>query len=223
MLAHAKRLADVTLQPGAAWPDRNGHAQPAAGVAGGRTLGLLGLGSIALQVVRYAKAFDMKIIATRHSAAPSPDPDVTLVPLSELAAKADHLVIAAPIDANTRGLIGADFLKAMKTEAHIVNIARGAIIDDDALKAEFDKDRLWASLDVTDPEPLPAGHWLIGHPRARVTPHLSWSCPETSQRVFGRLIDNIARLQAGQPLLGQLKGLRRARPCPFSKISDSRR
>jgi phosphoglycerate dehydrogenase-like enzyme len=94
----------------------------------------------------------------------------------------------------------------MKPQAHIINIARGAIIDDDALKAEFDKDRLWASLDVTEPEPLPAGHWLIGHLRARVTPHISWSCPETSQRVFGRLIDNIGRLQAGQPLLGQIKG-----------------
>jgi phosphoglycerate dehydrogenase-like enzyme len=94
----------------------------------------------------------------------------------------------------------------MKAEAHIVNIARGAIIDDDALKAQFDKERLWASLDVTDPEPLPAGHWLIGHPRARVTPHISWSCPETSQRVFGRLIENVRRLQAGEPLLGRVQG-----------------
>jgi phosphoglycerate dehydrogenase-like enzyme len=206
MLAQAKRLAEITLQPGADWPDRNAMINRPLGSLSGRTLGLLGLGSIALQVVRYAKAFDMKIIATRHSDAPSPDPDVTLVPLADLAARADHLVIAAPIDANTRGLVGAEFLGRMKPQAHIINIARGAIIDDNALKAEFDKDRLWASLDVTEPEPLPTGHWLIGHPRARVTPHISWSCPETSKRVFGRLIDNIARLQAGQPLLGQLKG-----------------
>jgi phosphoglycerate dehydrogenase-like enzyme len=131
---------------------------------------------------------------------------VTLVPLEELASRSDHLVIAAPIGDSTRGLVGKDFLARMKTEAHIVNIARGAIIDDPALKAEFDRDRLWASLDVTDPEPLPAGHWMIGHPRVRVTPHISWSCPETSQRVFGRLIENVRRLQAGEPLLGQLKG-----------------
>jgi phosphoglycerate dehydrogenase-like enzyme len=168
----------------------------------GRTLGLLGVGSIAMQVVKYAAAFDMKIIATRHSDAPSPDPRVTLVPLAELAARSDHLVIAAPIGDSTRGLVGAEFLKAMKRDAHIVNIARGAIIDQDALKAEFDAERLWASLDVTEPEPLPPGHWMIGHPRVRVTPHISWSCPETTNRVFGRLIENVRRLQAGEPLLG---------------------
>ena len=93
----------------------------------------------------------------------------------------------------------------MKPQAHIINIARGAIIDDDALKCEFDKDRLWASLDVTDPEPLPAGHWLFGHPRARVTPHLSWSSSETMRRVFERLAENIRRLQAGEPLLAQIQ------------------
>lgn len=206
MLSHAKRLPEIVLKPAQAWPERDDLMQRPLGSLQGRTLGLLGVGSIALQVVKYAAAFDMQIIATRHSDAPSPDPRVTLVPLAELAARSDHLVIAAPIGDSTRGLVGKDFLSRMKTEAHIVNIARGAIIDDDALKAEFDKGRLWASLDVTDPEPLPAGHWLIGHPRARVTPHISWSCPETSQRVFGRLIENVRRLQVGEPLLGRVKG-----------------
>ncbi len=206
MLAHAKRLADVTITGDATWLSREALMGRPLGSLHGRTLGLLGVGSIAMQVARYAKAFDMKIIATRNSLAPSPDPDVTLVPLAELAARSDHLVIAAPIDDRTRGLIGADFLGAMKTEAHIVNIARGAIIDDAALRREFDKGRLWASLDVTDPEPLPAGHWMIGHPRVKVTPHLSWSCPETSQRVVGRLVENVRRLQAGEPLLGAVKG-----------------
>ena len=205
MLAHAKRLAEVTVTPDKRWLDRDTLLGRPLGSLHGRTLGLLGLGSIGLQVARYAAAFDMLIIATRHSDAPSPDPNVTLVPLAELAARSDHLVIAAPIDAATRGLVGGAFLGAMKRDAHIVNIARGAIIDDVALKAQFDADRLWASLDVTEPEPLPPGHWMIGHPRVRITPHLSWSCPETSQRVFGRLMDNIARFQAGQQLLGQIK------------------
>jgi phosphoglycerate dehydrogenase-like enzyme len=206
MLAHAKRLAEVTVTPANRWLDRNTLLNQPLGSLHGRTLGLLGLGSIAMQVVQFAKAFDMKIIATRQSDKPSPDPAVTLVPLADLAARADHLVIAAPIDDGTRGLVGADFLGAMKSQAHIINIARGAIIDDAALKAELDKDRLWASLDVTDPEPLPDGHWMIEHPRVRITPHLSWSCPETSQRVFGRLIENIRRMQAGEPLLGLVKG-----------------
>lgn len=206
ILAHAKRLAEMTMQAGDSWPPREAlMARPLATLEG-RTLGLLGLGQIARQLARYAAAFDMKIIATRRSDAPSPDANVRLVPLAELAARADHLVVAAPIGDSTRGLIDAALLKSMKADAHIVNIARGAIIDEAALKAEFEAGRLWASLDVTEPEPLPAGHWLIGHPRARVTPHMSWSSTETPRRIFERLGENLRRMQAGEPLIGQVKG-----------------
>ena len=207
MLSHAKRLPEITLKAGDTWPTRDMLMDRPLGSLNGRTLGLLGLGQIARQVARYAQAFGMTIIATRASDAPSPDPNVALVPLAELAGRSDHLVIAAPIGPATRGLIGPEFLARMKAEAHIVNVARGAIIDDAALKAEFDKGRLWASLDVTEPEPLPAGHWLIGHPRARVTPHLSWSSAETPVRVFQRLAENIRRLQAGEELLGAVKSV----------------
>lgn len=206
MLSHAKRLPEITLRAGDVWPDRQMLMDRPLGTLEGRTLGLLGLGQIARQVAHYAAAFDMRIIATRASDAPSPDPNVALVDLAALAARSDHLVIAAPIGPETRGLISGKFLAAMKAEAHIVNVARGAIIDDVALRAEFDKGRLWASLDVTEPEPLPAGHWLFGHPRARVTPHLSWSSAETPRRIFERLSENIRRLQAGEPLLGAVKG-----------------
>ena len=202
MLSHAKRLPAITLAAGDAWPNRETLMANPLGTLEGRTLALLGLGQIAQAVARLASVFGMKIIATRASATPSPDPDVTLVPLAELVARADHLVIAAPIVDATRGLIGADLLAAMKPDAHIVNVARGAIIDTAALRTNLDSDRLWASLDVTDPEPLPGGHWLIGHPRARVTPHLSWSSTETTRRVFERLAENIRRLRAGEPLLG---------------------
>ncbi|WP_426166510.1 NAD(P)-dependent oxidoreductase [Sandarakinorhabdus sp. DWP1-3-1] len=206
MLAHTKQLAKVTLNAGDSWPSRDEMMANPSGTLEGRTLGLLGLGAIGGQVARYAAAFDMKIIATRQSNTPPDDPSITLVPLAELAARSDHLVIAAPISDATRGIINADFLGRMKADAHIVNVARGAIIDDDALKCEFDKGRLWASLDVTEPEPLPDGHWLIGHPRARITPHRSWVSPETSRRVFERLAENIRRTAAGETLLGQVKG-----------------
>lgn len=202
ILSHAKRLPTITLGSGDAWPTRDQLMDRPLGTLEGRTLGLLGLGQIAQAVARLAAAFDMKMLATRASDAPSPDPNVTLVPLAELVARADHLVIAAPIGAVTRGLLGADLLGRMKADAHIVNVARGAIIDSDALRAQLDAGRLWVSLDVTDPEPLPAGHWLIGHPRARITPHLSWSSTETPRRVFERLAENIRRLQAGETLLG---------------------
>lgn len=201
ILADAKRLDAVTLKAGDNWPLRNPN-QPALGTLEGRTLGLLGLGAIGAQIARYAAAFDMTIIATRASAAPSPLPEVTLVPLDELLRRSDHLVICAPITDATRNLIDAGALTAMKDGAHLVNVARGAIVDTGALLIELDKGRLRASLDVTEPEPLPPGHRLIGHPNARVTPHLSWSSPETPRRVIERLAENVRRLAAGEELLG---------------------
>ena len=202
ILGHTKRLGEITLKPGDPWPLREPGTGTPLGTLQGRTLGLLGLGAIGSQVARFAAAFDMAIIATRASSAPSPDPNVTLVPLADLLRRADHLVICAPISDATRGLLDAAALASMKSGAHIVNIARGAIIDTTALLAELDAGRLSASLDVTDPEPLPPGHRLIGHPQARVTPHLSWSSPDTPRRVFERLAENIRRVAAGEEPLG---------------------
>ena len=205
MLAHVKKLAEITLKSGDIWPERDPR-QVTLGTLEGRTLGLLGLGAIGGRIAQLAAAFGMEIIATRHSNAPSPDSNVTLVPLATLLARADHLVICAPITHATRGLIDAPALARMKDQAHLINVARGAIVDTDALLAELDAERLWASLDVTEPEPLPPGHRLIGHPRARVTPHLSWNSPETLRRVFERIAENIRRLQAGEALLGMYRG-----------------
>lgn len=205
ILSHAKRLPAITMGAGDEWPTRDKLMEKPLGTLEGKTLALLGLGQIARQVARFAAAFDMTIIATRASDTPSPDANVTLVPLAELVARADHLVIAAPIGESTRGLLDMALMATMKPDAHLINVARGAIIDTDALRGQFEAGRLWASLDVTDPEPLPAGHWLFGHPRARVTPHLSWSSTETMRRVFERLAENIRRLQAGEPLLGIVK------------------
>lgn len=205
MLAHAKRLATETMGPDTPWPARDDYVGNALGTLHGKTLALLGLGNIAEQVARFAKAFGMDIIATRASDKPTPEPAIRLVDLETLVKSADHLVIAAPISDATRHLLNATRLKAMKSDAHIVNIARGGIIDQEALLAELDAGRLWASLDVTDPEPLPAGHPLLGHARVRITPHISWSSPDTPRRIVERIATNIGRLQAGQPLLGQLK------------------
>ncbi len=205
MLAHAKQLDAISMKTGDVWPMRDTN-RAALGSLQGRTLGLLGLGSIGGQVARFAAPFGMEVIATRASRAPSPDPNVTLVPLADLLRRADHLVICAPISDATRGLIDAPALAAMKAGAHIVNVARGAIVDTGALLAELDSGRLWASLDVTEPEPLPAGHPLIGHPRARVTPHLSWSSPDTPRRIFERLAENIRRVAAGEEPLGVFRG-----------------
>jgi phosphoglycerate dehydrogenase-like enzyme len=207
MLAHAKRLHEITLLPGAGWPDRQLFINQPLGLLAGRTLGLVGLGNIGRQVGRLAHAFGMTVIAARGTAAPSPDPWVDIAPIDAVVARADHLVLAAPITPATQHLLNAQRLARMQPHAHIVNVGRGGLIDQAALLQELDRGRLWASLDVTDPEPLPAGHPLIGHPRVRVTPHVSWSNPDINRAILMRLADNIARLAAGQPLLGQVAGV----------------
>jgi phosphoglycerate dehydrogenase-like enzyme len=207
MLADAKRLAAVTLgsgQWGARWPERDELLGAPLGTLHGRTLGLVGLGQIGQAVARLALAFGMEVAASRASDQPSPVEGVTLADLATVAARADHLVLVAPLTPATRGLINADILARMKAGAHLINVARGPLVDEAALRAALDKGRIRASLDVTDPEPLPAGHWLLTHPAARITPHISWSSPDTTRRIMERLIGNLQRLGSGAPLLGQV-------------------
>jgi phosphoglycerate dehydrogenase-like enzyme len=204
MLAHAKRLASVTLKTDDAWPDRQVFINQPLGLLHGRTLGLVGLGNIARRVGHLAHAFGMTILASRASAAPSPDAWITVAQLDEVVARADHLVLAAPITPDTHNLLNAERLARMKADAHIVNVGRGGLIDQDALLAALDQGRLWASLDVTEPEPLPAGHRLIGHERAAITPHISWSNPDINRAIMQRLVENIRRLGAGEILLGPI-------------------
>ena len=169
----------------------------------GRTLGLVGIGAIGSAVARRAQAFDMRVIATRRTAAPADDGIERAASLAELLAAADHIVVAAPATAETRHLIDADALGAVKPGAHLINIARGSLVDQDALLAALDDGRLaMASLDVVEPEPLPAGHPLFTHPRVRLSPHISWSSPETSRRTMELFVENVARYRAGEPLTG---------------------
>ena len=99
----------------------------------------------------------------------------------------DHLVLAAPDTPETHHVIGPATISQLKRGVHLVNIARGGLIDQDALRAALDDGRVArATLDVCDPEPLPAGHWLYTHPKVRLTGHLSWSSPRGSSRWSAR-------------------------------------
>ena len=88
----------------------------------------------------------------------------------------------------------------LKRGVHVVNIARGGIIDSNALTAALTSGQVGgASLDVTDPEPLPAGHPLWGAPNLRVTPHIAWSSADTPRRIFKLFADNLVRVAADEP------------------------
>jgi phosphoglycerate dehydrogenase-like enzyme len=91
----------------------------------------------------------------------------------------------------------------MKPTAHLVNIARGTLVDQDALLAALDAEQLaGASLDVTDPEPLPAGHPLYAHPKVRLSPHISWSGSQAGGSSIGVFTENVRRFRAGEDLHG---------------------
>jgi phosphoglycerate dehydrogenase-like enzyme len=198
MLAFEKDVPDVWLhEPPKHWS----WAQ--LGGLHGRTLGLVGLGGIGTAIASRALAFGMRAVAARRSRAPSPLAGVEVVELSQLLGAADHLVVAAPATANTRHLLDADAFAAVKPGVHVVNIARGSLIDQDALRVALDDDRVArASLDVCDPEPLPAGHWLYAHPKVRLSAHVSWSSPDLYNRILELFIANLRRYLAGEPLEG---------------------
>src|SRR3989442_237286 len=103
----------------------------------------------------------------------------------------------------TRHLFNREVFAAMKPGAHLVNVARGALVDQDALHAALDDGRVaMASLDAVEPEPLPEGHWMYGHPRVRLSPHVSWYMPGAPDLLIDRFIDNLRRWRDGEPLTG---------------------
>lgn len=121
--------------------------------------------------------------------------------IEQLLAASDHLVLALPITAQTYHLINVATLAHARPGLHLVNIARGALVDQQALLQALDAGRLsGATLDVTDPEPLPDGHPLYHHPRVRITPHVSWAAQGAAEVTARKFVGNLQRFVAGLPL-----------------------
>jgi len=203
MLAFEKRLpATWITEPPAtwAWP-----AEP-LGTLTGKVLGLVGIGAIGTAIAERAIPFGMSVIAVRRTAAPTPLPRVEIVPtLRDLVARAEHLVLAAPATAATRQLIDAQTFATMTLGVHLVNVARGSLIDQDALRSALDDGRVaLASLDAVDPEPLPPGHWMYTHPRVRLSPHVSWSMPGAIGTLMDAFRANLHAFLTGRPLAGRV-------------------
>ena len=170
----------------------------------GKTLALVGFGTIGQAIATRAQAFGMTVRAARRSSAPSEIPGVCVEhDLGALLSDADHVVLAAPATARTRRMADAAFFAGMKRGAHFVNIARAVLVDEPALRDALDDGTVAvASMDVSEPEPLPAGHWFYSHPQVRFSPHVSWSGPGLWEAAIKRLIDNLERWQQGRPLAG---------------------
>ncbi len=174
------------------------------GELAGQTLGLVGIGGIGEAVATRAQAFGMRVRALRRTASRGAPDGIELAgDLGDLLATADHLVLAAPGTDATRHLLDADAFAQVKPGMHLVNIARGSLVDQDALRVALDDGRVaCASLDTVDPEPLPAGHWLYEHPSVRLSAHVSWASPVAFDRIIAAFAGNLTRFAAGEPLEG---------------------
>ena len=171
----------------------------------GKTLGMVGLGAIGQELVPRAKALGMRVIAVRRDPANKAamvDRVYSPGQLHDMLAEADFVVLAAPDTPEMIRLIGAAELKQMKPTAYLINVARGTLVDTEALVKALEAGEIaGAGLDVTDPEPLPPDHPLWKLPNALITPHLGGASDRFWERETALLRENLRRYLAGQPLL----------------------
>jgi phosphoglycerate dehydrogenase-like enzyme len=169
-----------------------------------QTMGIVGFGGTGREVARRALGFGMRVLAVDIEEVP-PEPGVTLWGndrLHDLLGESDVVVICLPLTKATHHLFTRDLFRRMRRHAILINVTRGAIVYGEDLLAALEQGLIGAAgLDVTDPEPLPAGHPLWTHPRAIVTPHTAGGSPRRAGRVIATLCENLRRLRANQPLV----------------------
>lgn len=169
----------------------------------GRRVGVVGASRVGRRLIELLRPYDLAVALTdpHVDAAEAARLGVPLLPLDELLRTCDVVTLHAPETPETRRLIGARELALMPTGAVLVNTARGALVDHDALVEELSTGRLTAVLDVTDPEPLPADSPLFDLPNAFVTPHLAGSQGNELARLGRTVVEEAGRLAAGDRLL----------------------
>jgi phosphoglycerate dehydrogenase-like enzyme len=165
-------------------------------LVGARVL-IVGAGDIGREIGRMLAGFDVELTFVARTAREGVR---STADLPELLPHADVVILIVPVTPETRGMVDARFLAAMPDGALLVNAARGVIVDTEALLAELTAGRLRAALDVTDPEPLPAGHPLWSAPGVLITPHVGGDVPRTPARTTATAVDQITRVLAGEPL-----------------------
>jgi phosphoglycerate dehydrogenase-like enzyme len=176
------------------------------GELSGKTVGVVGMGAIGRETARRAQVFGMRVVATRRTAGPgASDPDcdelLSHAALDRLLEQSDYVVLSVPLTPETHHLIGEAQFKKMKPTAKIVNVARGPVIDQQALIKALKEGRIGgAALDVTDPEPLPPESELWDIPSVIITPHISGSIDNYVGRANEVFTDNLRRYLAGEQL-----------------------
>ena len=183
---------------------REGRWQTSLGLGlNGKTLGVLGLGTLGSRVARVGRALEMKVLAWSQNltAERAAAEDAMLVAKDDLLARSDVVSIHLVLSERTRGLVGARELGLMKRSAYLVNTSRGPIVDEAALiRALGDGTIAGAGLDVFDEEPLPRDHPFRRLPNIVITPHLGYVTEETYRIFYGQAVEDIKAYLDGTPL-----------------------
>jgi glyoxylate reductase len=177
-------VRDGRWRTGWSRPERLGHD------LAGATLGLVGMGRIGSEVARRAEAFGMRVIHHRRSGG---------LPLGKLLRTAEVVSLHVPLTPETDGLISRERLAMLRDGATLVNTARGAIVDEDALVDELESGRISAGLDVFAEEPR-VPERLLSLPNVVLTPHLASATVETRAAMTRVLVDNVLAFLRGEPL-----------------------
>jgi glyoxylate/hydroxypyruvate reductase A len=188
----------VTNQRAGTWKKHWGST------VGGRRLTVVGLGGMGAPIASWGRKFGLLVTGVRTAAAPHPDCDavVTIAELDQVLPTTDYLALAAPLTAATRGMLDRRRLELLPKGAGIVNIGRGALVDQDALCDLLDAGHLsGAVLDVFTPEPIPDGHRLWTTPNVIISPHSSVDEPATYNPVsLDIFFENLRALHDGRPM-----------------------
>src|ERR1700730_14425698 len=183
---------------------REGRWQTSLGLGlNGKTLGVLGLGTLGSRVARVGRAFEMEVLAWSQNltAERAAEVGATLVPKDELLARSDLVSIHLVLGERTRGLIGARELGLMKRTAYLVNTSRGPIVDEAALVRALREGTIaGAGLDVFGTEPLPLDHPFRSLPNTVIAPHLGYVTEETYRIFYGHAMEDIQAFLRGEPV-----------------------
>jgi phosphoglycerate dehydrogenase-like enzyme len=172
------------------------------------TIVVYGMGSIGGEIARLASAIGMRVIGVRRKPGPTGpgiDRVVAADQLAEVVGEADYLAIAAPLTSATKGAVSREVISRMKPTAWIMNIARGAIVDEPAMVEALQAKRIGgAALDVFTTEPLPPESPLWTLENVIITPHHSGSSPRVNERTLTLFAENLRRYKAGEPLINRV-------------------
>lgn len=197
LLNFEKHFSEIRVRQPNNWnPIRMGSLE-------GRTLGLIGFGATGKEVARIARVFGMRVIAyRRQSVGDRETNDASIVTdLYSLLRESDHVVLSVPLTPLTANLIDRRALRHVKKGGHLVNVARGGVIDDAALLEALDSGELaGATLDVMRLEPPPQDHRFYAHPKIFMTPHISWDSPLSTGKLVDLVISNLHAYLRGEPL-----------------------